>query len=42
MKLFYLIIIAAFLFVSCNKEEPCTTTICPDGFNNCFEKPCDF
>jgi hypothetical protein len=35
-------IIGAISFASCSEDdEPCTETVCPDGFNNCFEKPCE-
>lgn len=37
----WLAITSIFLLGSCTGEDtPCTETICPDGFNNCFEKPC--
>ena len=34
------VLLATFAFTSFT-EEDCTETICPGGFNNCFEKPCD-
>ncbi|WP_400076478.1 hypothetical protein [Winogradskyella sp. R77965] len=37
-----LLIIATISFASCTEDdEPCTETVCPDGFNSCFEKPCE-
>lgn len=37
-----LLIVVTISFTSCTEgDEPCTETVCPDGFNNCFEKPCD-
>ena len=37
-----IILLTTFAFTSCTEEdEGCTETVCPDGFNNCFEKPCD-
>ena len=34
------------LFLACEKEdsneEACMEEICPDGFNSCIERPCDF
>lgn len=36
-----LFITATVSFASCTEDdEPCTETVCPDGFNNCFERPC--
>ena len=32
--------------LSCEKEEAededCMETICPEGYNSCIERPCDF
>ena len=39
-----IILLTTFTFISCTEEEEeenCTETVCPDGFNNCFEKPCE-
>ena len=48
-KNFYIIICGVLLLnsiLSCEKEEsdeePCMEEICPDGFNSCIERPCDF
>ena len=39
----YLTAIVAIILMSCTEEdEPCTEIICPDGFSNCIERPCDF
>lgn len=43
MKRFVLILMLALTFFSCSlEEEPCVETVCPEGFSNCFEQPCDF
>lgn len=37
-----LLIITSISFASCTEEdELCTETVCPDKFNNCFERPCE-
>ena len=37
-----IILLTTFTFMGCTEEEEnCTETVCPDGFNNCFEKPCE-
>jgi len=44
-KTMFMVMLSVFvLFGSCSpeKEEPCIETICPDGFNSCIEKPCEF
>lgn len=44
-KAFCLIFLLSLVF-SCEKEEledeDCIEEICPDGFNSCIERPCDF
>ena len=39
MTLIPFLFILALLY-SCTDEEDCTETVCPEGFNNCFEQPC--
>ena len=42
MKRLVLILMVAVTTFSCTpEEEPCTETVCPDGFSSCFEKPCE-
>ncbi|WP_167571879.1 hypothetical protein [Aquimarina algiphila] len=39
-----LVVISVVLLTGCSAEDDdlCTERVCPDGFNNCFDKPCEF
>ncbi len=36
----FLFALLLIVIASCSKEEDCVETICPDGFNNCIDRPC--
>lgn len=40
--LLFSVVVFSLTVQSCTEDdEACTETVCPDGFNGCFEKPCE-